>query len=291
MSLPADLESAAATLYAGAREGFISARNALAKQAKAAEHTPLAAAIAALPKPLATAWAVDRVWWEAPACIRELFAAAGELRASLVAGGGTHGTEPARARHRAALLAATTRAAGFLPSVSIATRRRLTTTLEALAALGRWPPPGPGCLAADLDPPGFESLGAMPTLVPAIDDAESSANDDDESSANDDDDAADAAAADAAAADAAAAALRCAEVRLQVCREQHDALVVVHREAHAATVQAASALARAQAHHVARIAAEQGCLRDLGQRSAEFEAARAAHHAARAALVVLRRAQ
>lgn len=272
MPAPADLETAAATLYAGPREDFIATRAQLAKAAKAGDGE-LAARIGALGKPSTTAWAVNRVWWEAPEVIRELFAAANDLRVTLAGGGGPHGTEPVRARHRKAALAATTRATQALPgTVSIATRRRIATTIEALGALGRFPTPGPGCLAEDLDPPGFESLGAMPELGHG--DAEVQ-----EAGANE---------GALAALSEATSVVRRAAARLDTCRDQHDALLAVHREALARVEEADAALARARLHHEACVTAAQATARDLGQREAELTEATAAHAKAMGVLEALR---
>lgn len=272
MTPPADLEAAAAQLYAGPREDFIATRAQLVKAAKAAGDAGLAARIAALAKPAATAWAVDRLWWDAPEHLHELFAAASELRATLAAGAGTLGAEPLRVRHRRALSAATTAALERLPgTATITTRRRIATTLEALGALGRWPTPGPGCLAEDLDPPGFEAAGALPALV--TDGAEVP-----QAGAND--------GAHAALA-AAMAAVRHAAARHEVCRDQHDALVAAHREALAQVEDAAAALRRANAHHEATVAAERATKRDLDQREAELAEAAAALALAQAALAAI----
>ncbi len=277
MSPPPDLESAAAALFAGPREAFIAARNGLAKQAKAAGDAGLAARITALAKPSATAWAIDRVWWTTPERVEVLFDAAAELRAALLAGVGTHGADAVRTRHRQALAAATVAALGHLPGTAAtpATRRRISTTLEALAALGRWPPPGPGCLGEDLDPPGFEAHGGLPEVTPSSSEPGAPG----EAGAND---------SDRARVEQAIAAARVAAARLAVCREQHDALVAAHQAAILRLDEAAAALSRARVEHDACAAAELACARDLEQRKGELEDASDAHAAASAALDALR---
>ena len=272
MSVPVDLEAAAAALFAGTREDFIVARAGLVKATKAAGHVELAGQISALPKPSQTAWAVNRTWWDAPECIRELFVAATELRTALLGGAGPDATEPARARHRAAVSAATARATANLTTVTMATRRRIAATLEALGALGRWPPPGPGCLPEDLDPPGFESLGAVPAWEPGdVGHPELGAN-----------------SSESAALIEAAALHRRAAARLAICREQHDALLEVHREALAQVEETTVAVARAQALHEAGLAAAQATARDLGQRQSELDEASSAYAEATATLEALR---
>jgi hypothetical protein len=271
MSAPADLESAAALVFAGSREDFIATRNRLAKAAKTAGDAALAGRITALAKPNQTAWAVDRVWWDAPELVRELFAAATELRATLASGAGPQTAEPARTRHRKAALAATQRAIEALGgNVGIPVRRRITTTLEALGALGRWPPPGPGCLSEDLDPPGFDATGAMPELGSAAFVPEAVAND------------------GGAAIVAAETTVRLATARLETCRRQHDALVSAQRDANLRVEEAEAALARARLQHEACVDAAAATARDLDQRRAELEEAALAHAEASAALAALR---
>lgn len=267
MSAPADLESTAAEVYAAPRDQFIATRNRLAKAAKTAGNAALAGRIAALGKPSQTAWAVDRVWWDAPDLIRELFAAAAELREVLAGGAGPQTAEPSRTRHRKATLAATTHATDVLGGdVSIATRRHIATTVEALGALGRWPEPGPGCLNEDLDPPGFDSFGAIPELGAATAVPEAGAND------------------SASAIVLAETTVRIATVRLETCRQQHDALVAAQREADARVEEAEAALARAGSHRDACVVAAAATARDLDQRRAELEEAALAHAEASAAL-------
>ena len=168
--------------------------------------------------------------------------------------------------------AATARATANLATVTPTTRRKIATTLEALGALGRWPPPGAGCLPEDLDPPGFESLGAVPSWEPsAAGEPEPGAN----SSAS-------------ATMHEAAATLRRAAARLAICREHHDALLAVHRESLARVEEAAAAVARAHALHEAGLAAAQATARDLGQRQTELDEASAAYAEATATLEALR---
>lgn len=185
MSTPSELERHAGTLYAGRLAEFVAERNRLSAHVKVAGDAELAKAIKALPKPSATAWAIDQLWWHERALLDALFEAAAELRAALVGGAGPKEATRARTQHRERVTKATAQASARLThaghNVSIAIKRRLATTLEALAALGRWPEPGPGCLAEDLDPPGFEALGGMP-VMPRSDDVEDEAvaNGDDE---------------------------------------------------------------------------------------------------------------
>jgi len=59
--VPADLDSAADELYAGAREDFTPRRKELAKEAKTAGDATLAAAIEKLAKPTTSAWLANQV--------------------------------------------------------------------------------------------------------------------------------------------------------------------------------------------------------------------------------------
>lgn len=269
MATPTDLATSARELYAGPREGFVRARNDLVKAARTAGQPDTAAALAALTKPNATAWAVDRVLLRAPERIDELFDAAAELRAVIAAGGGPNAIAAPKARHRDALAAATAVALGELGDVSPAVRRRIHMTLEALGALGRWPPPGPGCLCDDLDPPGFEATGGMPELAPRETvHGVVGAND----------------AAIVAERARARDRLREAARHADICVTAHDELEAALRDRVATRELAAAAFARARIEHDAALAAEAAVTRDFEQRTAELAAAKTALGAARAAL-------
>ncbi|MBX7084122.1 MAG: hypothetical protein K1X88_33245, partial [Nannocystaceae bacterium] len=164
----AALDALAGPLYRGAMADFTAARNQLAAALAKAGDGAMAKAVKGLPKPSATAWAVDAVHWAEPERIEALLHAAAQLRAALASAAEPAIQQRCAAVHRQQLQAATDRACAQLReaghAASVAVRRRVMTTLEALAAAGRWPPPGPGCLAEDLDPPGFEALAqGLPT--------------------------------------------------------------------------------------------------------------------------------
>jgi hypothetical protein len=149
---------------------FVAARKALAARLKAAGRREEAAMVTSLPKPAATAWALNQVYW----FDRQLFdalAAAGqrllEAQREALAGRPADVAGPARAR-QAAVDAVVDRAAGFLAAAGgvagIDTRRRLAVSADALAARGSAidaTGPAPGRLAADLDPTGFSVLAAL----------------------------------------------------------------------------------------------------------------------------------
>ncbi|MBK6917790.1 MAG: hypothetical protein IPH07_10355 [Deltaproteobacteria bacterium] len=225
MTAPAQLFEAAAPLYRGAIADFTAARGRAVQAAKQAGDAALAQAIKGLPKPGATAWAVGQVHWREPERIDALFESAAHLRSAVVAGAEPALQQRAGAAHRQRVNAALEVAIAAMQAaghgVSVAVRRRVTTTLEALAALGRWPAPGPGCLAEDLDPPGFDAWGAMPVgpSMTAPDEAVAAA------AANIELDL-DARVREATSArdDAAAAALACAHARDRAIDEARDAL-------------------------------------------------------------------
>lgn len=223
MTAPAQLYEAAAPLYRGAIADFTAARGRAAQAAKQAGDAALAQGIKGLPKPGATAWAVGQVHWREPARIDALFESAAHLRGAVVAGAEPALQQRAGAAHRQRVNAALEVAIAAMQAaghgVSVAVRRRVTTTLEALAALGRWPAPGPGCLAEDLDPPGFDAWGAMP-VGPSMSAPEESST---VAAANVDLDAR-VREATAARDEAAAAALACAHARDRAIDEARDAL-------------------------------------------------------------------
>ena len=233
-------------LYRAPLAAWVAERKALAATVKAGGDRDGAAAVGKLPRPTASAWAANQLWFHARALFDRLLeitralgrgdlAAAGEQRAALAA-----------LRARAIELCA----ANDQPA-SDAMLAKLDTNLRALAAHG-WGEVAPGQLAVDLPPPGFDAMSefsliaaapppaaapapappaARPTLtiVPAPDDAEARRRA-----------AAEAARAEAARAEARAAYRRRAE-RVTVARA--DARVALTRITEAA---AALALARAE---------------------------------------------
>jgi hypothetical protein len=167
-----ELEPPLDALFQVPLEEFVEARNALAAELKKAGRGEEAGLVKALPKPSASAWAVNQLFWrhreafdrlmEAGARFRQAQAAQlagqpGDLREPLAARGSSL-TE--LTRHAAAAL----RGASYHPTPVL--MRRLTLTLEALSAYGELAEHlRPGRLTKDVDPPGFDSLAA---LVPRI---------------------------------------------------------------------------------------------------------------------------
>lgn len=175
MSAPSDIDD----LFQLSLTEFTAARNALTAKLKAAGQAEDAAAIKALPKPPLSAWTVNQLYWRHRKALDQLVASGERLRkaqASQLAdrgkgerGKGERGKAELRVlieAHRAAVSELSTRAAALLrdaghpPTPDLT--RRITTTLEALAAYGSQPSAPPaGRLTGDVDPPGFDALAAL----------------------------------------------------------------------------------------------------------------------------------
>ena len=149
-------------LYSLPLEEFTRARNALARRLRSDGRRDEAAEVAALRKPVVSAWAVNRVVRERPGDVRALLDAAGAIRAG--AGG-------ADDRFRTAVddlvRGARELLAGDGRTPSDALLRDVATTLRAAAAAD------PELLTAarltePLEPTGFEAMaGATPRKAPA----------------------------------------------------------------------------------------------------------------------------
>jgi len=144
---------------------FTSARNALVAQLKKAGRQIEASEAKALPKPSASAWVVNQLYWRHRESFDRLIETGEQLRrkhAALLSG-------DAVTARREALAELTRIAADILRDGSHnATRdlmRRDSGTLEALSSYGSLPgAPVAGRLTDDLEPPGFEAVaGLVPT--------------------------------------------------------------------------------------------------------------------------------
>ncbi|MGH9235085.1 MAG: hypothetical protein ACRD0R_17300, partial [Acidimicrobiales bacterium] len=82
-----DLDAAIAALYGGPLPSFVAERAALARALRAAGRRDAAAAVQALRKPKALAWALDAAAQAAPAAVDELVAAVDEVGAAQASGG------------------------------------------------------------------------------------------------------------------------------------------------------------------------------------------------------------
>jgi hypothetical protein len=141
---------------------FTSARNALAAQLKKAGRQTEASEAKALPKPSASAWVVNQLYWRH----RDLFDRLVETGQRLRRTHATQLTGDAVNARREVLAELTRIAADILRDGSHnATRdlmRRVTSTLEALSSYGPLPgAPVAGRLADDLEPPGFEAVAGL----------------------------------------------------------------------------------------------------------------------------------
>ena len=147
---------------------FTAARNALATKLKKSGHDEEAGRVKTLPKPPASAWAVNQVYWRHRKPFDQLLAAGERFRkaqASQLAGKAADLRAPLDARRQALgelskIAADVLREHGYTATPD--TMRRVNTTLEALATYGSHPgAPPAGRLTYDVDPPGFEALTAL----------------------------------------------------------------------------------------------------------------------------------
>jgi hypothetical protein len=141
---------------------FTSARNALAAQLKKAGRQAEASEAKSLPKPSASAWVVNQLYWRH----RELFDRLIETGAQLRRKHAAQLSGDAVNARREALAELTRIAADILRDGSHnATRdlmRRVTSTLEALSSYGSLSgAPVAGRLTNDLEPPGFEAVAGL----------------------------------------------------------------------------------------------------------------------------------
>lgn len=143
---------------------FTAARNALAARLKKEGRSDEAAGVKSLPKPPATAWAVNQLHWRHRRELDRLFAISEKVRAAQ-----TSKTPQLRSlldERRRLVSQLADIAAEILSEVansgSPEARRRIVTTLESLAAWGRSNMEvQAGRLTADLEPLGFDGLVAM----------------------------------------------------------------------------------------------------------------------------------
>lgn len=147
---------------------FTQARNALAAELKKAGRQAEADEVKALPKPSASAWAVNQLYWRFRPDFDRLLDAGERLRAAQsaqLARGAAGVREPVAARRDA--VAALLRAAERVlhdggHGATRDTLRRVTSTLEALSVYGSLPAaPRAGRLVADVETPGFETVAAL----------------------------------------------------------------------------------------------------------------------------------
>jgi hypothetical protein len=140
---------------------FTGARNALAAQLKKEGRPNEAERVKLLVKPSISVWTVNQLYWKHREAFEQLIATGKRFRPGKVAD--MRDSLDARREvlsHLSDLATALLRDAGHNPGLD--TMRRITTTLEALAAYALLPDgPTPGRLTHDVDPPSFESLASL----------------------------------------------------------------------------------------------------------------------------------
>jgi hypothetical protein len=165
---PVDIDAEIDALFQLPLAEFTAARNAASARLKKEGQAEAAARVKAVPKPQATAWAVNQLRWRYPKEIDRLLAVGERFRkaqAAQLAGKQSDLRELLNER-RDVLTGLMKRAGELLAegghAASPDASRRIGTTLEALATWGHTPgAPAPGRLTDDLDPPGFEALAAL----------------------------------------------------------------------------------------------------------------------------------
>ena len=145
---------------------FTSARNALASQLKKQGRVIEAERVKALVKPPASAWTVNQLYWQDPNSFETLLTAGERIRRAQTGKLKNVDLRALLDEKKQLLAALLTRATVVLDAgghaASVDVMRRVSTTLEALAAWGeRDGVPKAGRLTADLDPPGFDTLAEL----------------------------------------------------------------------------------------------------------------------------------
>jgi len=164
----ADTDSEIDALFRLPLAEFTGARNALAARLKKEGRADDSGRVKVLPKPPATAWAVNQLYWQSPKDIEQLLTVSERFRkaqAALLAGKQTDLRNLMEER-RDLLSNLKTRATTILAEgghgATADAARRVAANLESLAAWGRAEgAPRPGRLTDDLAPPGFDALAAL----------------------------------------------------------------------------------------------------------------------------------
>lgn len=166
-----DVEAEIDRLYQLPLAAFTEARNSLAVRLRPQDREA-AARVRSLPRPPASAWAVNQVFWTARREFDALIDAGDLLRALHAAGATASELRDAMRERRLALSAALRKAEAALEghghAVGAAIQQRVAASFEALAFYGSARPAEirPGRFTQDLSPPGFDALAALPTPAP-----------------------------------------------------------------------------------------------------------------------------
>lgn len=147
-------------------EAFTAARNDLAGRLKKAGRADDAERIKGLAKPSVSAWVVNQLYWKHRKPFERLLAGGDRLRkaqAAQLAGRHADLRAPLEERRKSldelvGLAKVLLDQSGHAPTPE--TLRRVTTSLEALAAYGSGGPAA-GRLSDDVNPPGFEALASL----------------------------------------------------------------------------------------------------------------------------------
>ena len=147
---------------------FTGARNALAARLKKEGRAIEAERVKALAKPPASAWVVNQLYWQDPKSVETLLTAGERVRHAQTGKLRNADLRALLDEKKQLMKALMTRASAILAAgghaASVDMMRRVTTTLESLAAWGaRDDVPRAGRLTADLDPPGFDTLAELMT--------------------------------------------------------------------------------------------------------------------------------
>lgn len=162
--MPTKPDSALDALFQLPLADFTAERNALASRLKKGGRAPEAERVKKLPKPPATAWAVNQVYWRHPKDVERLLAIGEKVRKAQTGKGADLRT--LLEERRALVSELTMRAAVILRNGGHAdsqdAMRRMTINVESLAAWGSSNPDAQaGRLTADLEPLGFDGLAAL----------------------------------------------------------------------------------------------------------------------------------
>jgi hypothetical protein len=150
------VESSIDSLYQGPLASFVAARGVLARTLKGDD----ARRVKQLPKPTATAWAVNQVYWQSRTLYDRLMTSGKKLRSAQIdaLNGRSVDLREAADGHRAAVSQAVTEASRFASQAgNHPNPDDLSRTFEALS-LGVTPAGTPGRLSTSLQPLGFEAL-------------------------------------------------------------------------------------------------------------------------------------
>jgi hypothetical protein len=155
-------------LYQAPLGEFVKARNTLAAALKREGNLDAADRVKTLSKPTPGAWALNQVYWRARAVFDRMIRAGDDLRRlqEQMLAGRTANLREAMAERQAAVHDVVERAAEYLRedgnAVTAATRQRLATSADAMAAYGSGSASyQPGQLADDIDAPGFAALATL----------------------------------------------------------------------------------------------------------------------------------